>query len=488
MRSTRVDSSATPPNRSPNSKWWAMLGIGLGVLMFTIDTSIVNIALPTLVNQLNTTFATIQWVVLSYLLVLTALVLGVARLGDMLGKKRLYSIGLIIFTISSLLCGLAPSVGYLIGFRALQGLGAVFISALGAAIITEVFPDSERGRALGIIGAIVSLGVSLGPSVGGLLIGIAGWRLIFFVNLPIGIFASFIVARVVPPSPRSGITQRFDWLGALVMTVTLTCFALGMTEGQNRGFGSGISLTLLAAAAIGLVCFLVVEARIKQPMLNLGIFRNLQFSLSLLMGLLVFIVIAGIIFILPFFLELVLKFSTQKVGLLLAVSPVLGGIVAPISGTLSDRFGSRIITLIGLVFMVVGCLLFSTFDTQLTELGYILRVAPFGIGFGFFQSPNNSAIMGGVSRERLGIASGLLSLSRTLGQTAGVPLLGALFAALAISSANLAPNIKITTAPAEALVYGVQGTFRVAALILCAATVLTAIVWRMERSQGKASM
>jgi EmrB/QacA subfamily drug resistance transporter len=465
-----------------------MLGIGLGVLMFTIDTSIVNIALPTLVNQLNTTFATIQWVVLSYLLVLTALVLGVARLGDMLGKKRLYSIGLIIFTISSLLCGLAPSVGYLIGFRALQGLGAVFISALGAAIITEVFPDSERGRALGIIGAIVSLGVSLGPSVGGLLIGIAGWRLIFFVNLPIGIFASFIVARVVPPSARSGITQRFDWLGALVMTVTLTCFALGMTEGQNRGFGSGISLTLLAAAAIGLVCFLVVEARIKQPMLNLGIFRNLQFSLSLLMGLLVFIVIAGIIFILPFFLELVLKFSTQKVGLLLAVSPVLGGIVAPISGTLSDRFGSRIITLIGLVFMVVGCLLFSTFDTQLTELGYILRVAPFGIGFGFFQSPNNSAIMGGVSRERLGIASGLLSLSRTLGQTAGVPLLGALFAALAISSANLAPNIKITTAPAEALVYGVQGTFRVAALILCAATVLTAIVWRMERSQGKASM
>jgi MFS family permease len=200
------------------------------------------------------------------------------------------------------------------------------------------------------------------------------------------------------------------------------------------------------------------------------------------MGLLVFIAIAGLIFILPFFLELVLKFSTQQVGLLLAVSPVLGGIVAPISGSLSDRFGPRIITLIGLVLMVLGCLLLSTIDTQLTELGYIVRVAPFGIGFGMFQSPNNSAIMGGVSRERLGIASGLLALSRTLGQTAGVPLLGALFAALTLTSANLAPNTNITIAPAEALVYGVQGALRFAALILCAATILTAVVWRMEYS------
>jgi EmrB/QacA subfamily drug resistance transporter len=461
-----------------------MLGIGLGVLMFTLDTSIVNIALPTLVNELDTTFATIQWVVLSYLLIVTALVLGAARLGDMLGKKRLYSVGLIVFTVSSLLCGLAPSVGFLIGFRALQGLGAVFISALGAAIITEVFPDSERGRALGIIGAVVSLGIALGPTVGGLLIGIAGWRTIFLVNVPIGIFASFIVARVIPSPARQGINAKlsFDTFGALLMTVTLTFFALGMTEGQNRGFGSGVAVSLLTSAAIGLVCFLVLESRIKQPMLALDMFRNIQLSLSLLMGLLVFIVVAGLIFILPFFLELVLKFSTQQVGLLLAVSPVLGGIVAPISGTLSDRFGSRIISLIGLVLMLIGCLLLSTLNAQVTELGYVWRVAPFGIGLGMFQSPNNSAIMGGVSRERLGIASGLLSLSRTLGQTAGVPLLGALFAGLALSSSNLASNAKLTDVPAEALVYGVQGTFHAAAVILMAAAILTAVVWRMERS------
>lgn len=477
MRST-TKSSASPPQ----SKWLAMLGIGLGVLMYTIDTSAVNIVLPTLVQTLHTSFATIQWVVLSYLLVITALVLGAARLGDMFGKKRLYLGGLIVFTISSLLCGFAPGVYWLIGFRGMQGLGAVFISALGAAIITEVFPTSERGKALGIIGAIVSLGVAIGPTIGGLLIRIAGWRTIFWVNIPIGIIATFIIIRFVPASVGKA-KQRFDALGSLIMTVTLICFALGMTEGQNQGFTSSTTLILLTSAAIGLACFLAWEARIKQPMLDLSLFRNLQFSLSLLTGVLVFIVIAGIIFILPFFLEWVKHYTTQQVGLLLAVSPIVGGIIAPISGSLSDRFGPRIISLIGLVLMVIGCLLLSTFDTQLTELGYILRVIPFGLGLGMFQSPNNSAIMGGVPREKLGIASGLLSLTRTLGQTAGLPLLGAIFASLTLSHGNLPPYTDLKAAPIEALVYGVQGSFHVAAMILGVAVLVSAVVWRMESSR-----
>ncbi len=464
-----------------------MLGVGLGVLMFTLDTSIVNIALPTLANTLRTNFATIQWVVLSYLLVLTALVLGAARLGDMFGKKRLYLRGLILFTIASLLCGISPSVEWLIGFRALQGLGGVFISALGSAIIAEVFPASERGRALGIVGAAVSLGIALGPTVGGLLIGLSGWRLIFLVNVPVGIFASFIIVRFVPALAGAGTHQRFDWLGAAIATVMLLCFALGMTQGQLEGFGSSKALTLLAISALSLAAFLAIEARIYQPMLNLEMFRNPEFSLSLLMAVLVFVVIAGTIFIMPFFLELALGYPAQRTGLLLAVSPVLGGIVAPFSGSLSDRFGSRIISLIGLLLMVVGCLLISTFDGRLTELGYIVRIAPFGIGLGMFQSPNNSAILGSVPKERLGIASGLMSLSRTLGQTAGLPLMGALFAALSLSSAGLPQTANLTAAPAEALVYGVGGTFRIAAAILCVAAVLTAVVWKLEQRVREAA-
>ncbi len=481
--STESDPVQSHPQAPHSStKWWVMLGVGLGVLMFTLDTSIVNIVLPTLVQVFHTSFATIQWVVLSYLLVITALVLSAARLGDMVGKKQLYVGGLILFTFSSLLCGLAPGVIWLIGFRGLQGLGAVMISGLGAAIVTEVFPHSERGRALGIIGAVVSLGIALGPTVGGMLIEISDWRAIFLVNVPIGIFASFVVAHSVPPCAIDPIKQKFDWLGALIMTVTLVCFALGMTNGQNYGFGSTPTLALLAIATFGLIIFLQVEARMKQPMLDLHMFNNLQFSLSLLTAVLVYIVVAGVIFITPFFLELVLHYPTQKVGLLLAVSPILGGIVAPFSGNLSDRFGPRIISLTGLVLMTIGCLALSTFDAQLTELGYIIRVAPFGMGIGMFQSPNNSAILGEVPPQRLGIASGLLSLSRTLGQSTGLAVMGTLFAVLTLSVASAAD---VTSAPTEALVFGFHTTFRIAALLLLAAAALVAFLWRTGQGMEK---
>ena len=468
------------PSASPQptpAKWWVMLGVGLGVLMFTLDTSIVNIALPTLVKTFETTFATIQWIVLSYLLVVTTLVLGAARLGDMIGKKRLYLGGLIVFTISSLLCGLAPDVGWLIGFRALQGMGAVMISALGAAIVTEAFPSSERGRALGIIGAVVSLGIALGPTVGGLLIGLFNWRMIFLVNVPIGIFASFVVAHYVPANSHPFVGQRFDWVGSIVMTIALVTFALGMTHGQEAGFGNPVTLGLLAIAIISLAIFLWLESHIASPVLDLHLFYNRQFSLSLLTGILVFIVIAGTIFIIPFFLELVLHYSTPHTGVLLAVSPVLGGIVAPFSGNLSDRFGTRIISLVGLVLMVIGCLCISTFNAQMTDLDYIIRVAPFGIGLGMFQSPNNSAILGSVPPERLGIASGLLSLTRTLGQTTGVPLLGAIFAGIVLAQSSTA---MVTDAPAEALVLGVQNTFKLAAAVLTIAACLMFVLWRSQ--------
>lgn len=481
MGNKLAQSNATP--EAGVRKWWVMLGVGLGILMFTLDTSIVNVALPTLVQVFHTTFATIQWVVLSYLLVLTAIVLGAARLGDMIGKKQLYLGGLVLFTISSLLCGLSPSVGWLIAFRTLQGVGAVMISALGAAIVTESFPDSERGRALGIIGAVVSLGIALGPSVGGLLIGVSGWRTIFLVNVPIGIFACLVVNRNVHNRQKALASQRFDWLGAIVMTLVLICFAMGMTYGQDHGFASPLTIGLLLLTLAGLVAFVWLELHMNQPMLDLQLFRNLHFSLSLVTGFLVFVVIAGSILILPFFLELVLRLPTRHTGLLLAVSPILTGIVAPISGNLSDRFGSRLISTIGLLSMALGCWCLSTVSTHMSDIDYILRAAPFGIGLGMFQSPNNSAILGEVPPERLGIASGLLSLTRTLGQTAGLPLMGALFAALTLS---LVPNASdVTTAPPEALVFGMRGTLEIAAGLMLLAAALAAGLWYTERRRKR---
>ncbi len=472
---------AQPQALTGSQKLWALLGVGLGVFMSTLDVGIINVALPTLVQSLHTTFPKAQWTVLSYQLVSASLVLGATRLGDMWGKKLLFLGGLVLFTLSSLLCGLAPSIEWLIGFRSLQGLGAMFISGLGLAIVTEVFPSSERGRAVGVIGSVVSLGLTLGPSTGGLLLGSTGWRSVFLINVPLGLVASLLVTQVVPPSARVKDKQRFDPLGALFALLTLANFGMGMTEGQSQGFSSTGVLVLLVVAALNFVSFLVVEALLAQPLLELHLFRNLQLSMGLLSGWLVFIVLTGALLITPFFLERVMHYPTTKVGLLLAVSPIVSGFIAPLAGALSDRFGSRSIGLIGLGVMIGGCLAISTFDARLTESGYVLGYFLYGTGFGLFRSPNDSTVMGAVPRERLGIASGLLSLSRTLGVTTGVPLMGAVFGVL---SGNLAPGTDVGVAPAEAIVAGFQGTFRLAALILCGAAVASVVrVFRMKHSK-----
>lgn len=466
-------------------KWLAMIGIGIGVFMATLDASIVNISLPTLVKDLNTNFATIQWVVLSYSLVLASLMLGVARLGDMYDKKKLYMAGLSLFTISSLLCGLAPGVEWLIGFRALQGIGAVLTQALGTAIITEVFPAAERGKALGLIGTTVSTGIAVGPALGGMLIGFIGWRSIFLVNVPVGIIALFIINRFVPSSVAHP-GQRFDIPGALTLFLTLTCYALGMTIGQEDGFSDPLVRSLLLGAAVGFVFFIWLEIRAPQPMIELSMFRNVLFSISLVLGVLVFIVMSGL-FIMPFFLQIVKGFSTQTMGLLLMANPIAMGIIAPFAGSLSDRYGSRGISLVGLVLIVIGCLTISTLNSGVTALGFILRLIPFGIGQGMFQSPNNSAIMGAVPRNRLGVASGLLALSRTLGQTTGLPLMGMIFTTQVLVISQTPNSMDITTAPPLALVGGINATYHIAALIVLTALILASLALWIDSRQKRAA-
>ena len=466
-------------------KWWAMFALGLGVLMATLDISIVNVSLPTLMTALQTDFATIQWVILSYVLMVTSLLLGVARLGDILGKRKIYCLGLLVFTAGSLLCGLAPTVGRLIAFRALQGMGAVMTQALGAAIVTEVFPPYERGMALGVIGTIVSVGLALGPAVGGILIGLAGWRSVFLVNVPLGLVAFMAVLKFVPRSAPARTGQRFDLAGAAVLFMVLGGYALGMTLAQRHGFGQWNVLLFLGLAVIGLPLFILIQHRLSQPMLKLALFKNTLFSINLLMSFLVFIVLGGT-FITPFFLELVMGYPTRHVGLFMMVVPVCMGLIAPISGSLSDRFGPRGISLIGLMVVVGGCLSVSTLHAGLDGPGIALRLAPLGLGLGIFSSPNNSAIMGGVSREHLGVASGLMALSRNLGHSSGIPLIGVLFTSQVMSAGGLAAGAKVTDAPPAALVAGISGTYRVAALVVTASVILAGLALWLDRGRRRA--
>ncbi len=474
-----------PVNRSSRvDKWGVMTAVGLSIFMATLDVTIVNVSLPTLVNSLRTDFATIQWVILGYVLVVTSMTLSMARLGDMLGKRNLFAGGLLLFTLGSLLCGLSPGVYWLIAFRMVQGLGAAVTQALGAAIVTEAFPSSERGKAMGIIGSTVSVGLAMGPALGGILIGTLGWRSVFLINIPIGALAVWATFRHVPPSGREGNDQAFDFPGAFLVLFLMGTYALGMTFGQRQGFGHAGSISLLFTAALFLAAFIVVEKRTASPMVDLELFKNALFSINLLMGWLVFIVVAAS-FTLPFYLEKVKDFRPEMVGLLMMILPVSMGLVASLAGLLSDRFGARGVSVVGLLVCIWGCLSVSSLNQDVGALGTALRLVPLGVGMGLFQSPNNSAIMGAVPRHRLGLASGLMTLSRTLGHTTGIPIAGAAFTAWVLRSAATPGLTDVAKAPPPALVSGLSGVYETAAWVIAAATLLAGLALYLDQRRHR---
>jgi EmrB/QacA subfamily drug resistance transporter len=461
-------------------KWYVMAAVAMSTFLATIDGSIVNVALPTLVQDLDADFATVQWVVLAYLLTLATLLLSMGRLGDMVGKKPIYTAGFVVFTTGSVLCGLAPTVYWLIAFRVLQAVGAAMTLALGMAIVTEAFPPSERGRALGLNGTIVSIGIVVGPTLGGVILDSLSWNWIFYVNLPVGILGTLMSLRFVPAFKPAG-RQRFDFAGAASLLASLLSLLLALTLGQHLGFTDPRVLILFGLFVAVLAAFITIERRSSQPMIDLNLFQNRLFSINLVTGLITFVSLGGTIILIPFFLQNVLGYDTRQVGLLMATVPLAIGVVAPISGAVSDRIGPRPITVVGLATMLLGFYAMSTLDAQTGTLGYVLRFLPVGVGMGIFQSPNNSAVMGAVPRQRLGIASGLLSVTRTLGQTTGIAVLGALWASQVAYHSGAALLGGVTNAPAAAQVAGLHNTFLVVMVLLALGLALS--VWGLVQER-----
>jgi EmrB/QacA subfamily drug resistance transporter len=460
-----------------------MAAVGMGIFLATIDGSIVNVALRTLENTFSTDFPTVQWVVLAYLLTLTTLMLTIGRLADMLGKKSIYAVGFIIFTLGSVLCGTATSIYWLIGFRVFQAIGAAMIMALGMAIITESFPGKERGRALGISGAIVSIGIVVGPTLGGLLISSLSWRWIFYVNLPIGILGTLMVIRFVPNIKPAG-GQHFDYLGAITLFISLFSLLIALTNLQQIGEStSQVTRVILLFISFFtfLILFIFIELHSKEPMIDLHLFKNRLFSTGLITGFFTFICIAGTVILIPFYLQIVLGYDTLKVGLLLAVVPISLGIFAPLSGSLSDRYGTRPITVSGLIVLLLGYYAMSTLNASTNEAGFILRFLPIGIGMGIFQSPNNSAIMGSAPQERLGIASGMLAITRSLGQTTGVAILGAVWAARAFLIEGLPISGSATQLPPDAQVRALSDIFILSVVFIGCALLIALGAWAQEK-------
>jgi len=462
-------------------KWSVMAAVATGVFLSTIDGSIVNVALPTLARELRAPFAAVQWVVLAYLFVLVSLMMVAGRLADVYGKKKLYVAGFVIFTVGSLFCGLSPTVTALVASRVVQGVGASLLMALGAAIVTEVFPLEERGRAMGLIGMMVSIGLVSGPTLGGVILGSFRWHAIFFVNLPLGIVGTLLVLRVVP-SHLTASRQSFDIRGAVLLFVALLSFLLAVTLGPHGHFPKLALVLLGLVAVIGFFYFVRTEMRTKHPLVDLGMFRNSQLVTNVVTGVLVFVASAGLVFLLPFFLQNVQGRTPREAGMLLITGPLMIGLTAPISGWLSDIVGTRILTVVGLCVLVVAYGLVSTLSANSGTVAYIVRVAWVGFGMGIFQSPNNSAIMGSVPRDRLGVASGLLSLARTLGQTTGVAMVGALWAALVRLHAS--PLLDVTHAPVDTQLKALKWVTRILAVIVCIALSIAVTSWIRLRRHG----
>ncbi|MDJ0498475.1 MAG: MFS transporter [Acidimicrobiia bacterium] len=475
--------AAPSPAIDYSRKWYVMTATGLGIFLGTIDGSIVNVALPTISKDLGTTFATVQWVVIAYLLTLATLTLGIGRLGDMLGKKPIYTTGFAVFTIGSVLCGLAPGIAALIAARVVQAFGAAMIFSLGMAIITQSFPPSERGKALGISGALVSVGIVIGPSVGGFIVDQWTWRWIFMVNLPIGMIGTAAAHRFVPDIPPPG-GQRFDFVGAGVFFIALFSTMLGLSLAQGRTFASSLVLLLLAVGAAATLLFMAVERRVEQPMLDLSLFSNRLLTINLLTGWMTFFAISGVFILVPFYLENVLGASPRQVGLLIAPAPLLLGLAAPVSGSISDRVGPRRVLVFGLAILVVAYSMMQLLYEDSPLWMIVLVMAPAGLGMGIFQSPNNSAVMGSAPAERLGVTSAMLGITRNTGQLTGISVLGAIWA-LRVAHHHGA-TIDAQTAPAISQAAALRDVGLVNALFVAVALALSIWGLREEKRAGRA--
>jgi len=471
---------APPEGVDYSRKWFVLIAIAMAIFLGTVDGSIVNVALPTLVDEFETTFNVAQWVVLAYLLTQTSLTLMFGRLGDMIGKKPIFTAGFSVFTIGSVLAGLSPTIEFLIAARIVQAVGASMIFALGFAITTEAFPPSERGKALGINGTTVSLGIMAGPIIGGIILEATDWRWIFFVNLPIGIIGTITAIKFVPNTkPKGG--QRFDFVGAGTFFVGLLTFLLALTMGQNIGFTEPLILGMFTVSVAALAAFIAVERRVAQPMLNLALFKSRDLTVNLITGFIGFFALSGMILLVPFYLTDVIGLSPRGIGFVLGAIPITMGIVAPMSGMLSDRIGSRPVTVVGLALMTIAYAIAGFwFEGATTALVVVIVGLIIGLGFGIFQSPNNSAILGSVPHDQLGVTSGMLTINRTTASLTGIAVLGALWAA---RTAVYAGGGEVANAPAAAQAAALTDTMIGAAVLVGMALLLALWAWRSKQHE-----
>jgi EmrB/QacA subfamily drug resistance transporter len=450
----------------------------LGSILGPLDGSILNVILPTITHSFSATMAVAEWVPMVYLLTIAGLVLLFGRLGDIVGYRRVFLSGLVGFVAASVLCATSPTIHALVAFRALQGLAASMMMAVPLAILTRTFPARQRGQALGLYALSISVGLAVGPSLGGFLTSLVSWRAAFLINVPVGLVAFVVAVRVLPE--MRGRAGRVDVAGAALALAALSSFLLFVTEAQQDGLTT-FTVALLAIAVLAAFLFVRTERRSSDPMLPLHLFRNPSLSCGALASLFNFIGQFVVVFLTPFFLQRVLEESPGRVGLVMTAFPVAVLCVAPASGALSDRIGTVGPAVFGMTVCALSCGLLATLPADAGAEQVAWRLGLFGLGAGIFGSPNNSAVMGSAPREHLGVVSSLLGTVRTVGMVLGVAAGAAVLYALVPESllrgGPLSPAQVATYLNGLRHAYAVGGCFALGAALLSAAR-----GWRRTRS------
>ncbi len=418
-------SASIPHDGLPaGSRIWAVLTTMIGVGMASLDTSIANTALPSIAADVHATPAGSIWVVNAYQLALVATLLPFGALGEILGYRRVYAVGLAVFTAASLVCALSWSLPTLTAARVLQGLGASGMMSVNTALVRFIFPKRMLGRGLGINAMTVAVLTALGPTVAAGILSVAAWPLLFAVNVPFGVVAVVLALRVLPETPRAA--RRFDWASGVLNAAAFGLLVFGIGEIAHSASRFVVLLVLAGAVAAG-AALVRRQRRLSAPMLPLDLYRRPMFALSSLTSMCSFAA-QGLAYVsLPFLFQTVMGHSAVETGLLLTPWPVMTALMAPIAGPLSDRFPPALLGGAGLAVLCAGLAMMAALPADASTAGICWRLAVCGTGFGFFQSPNLRAIMSSAPPERSGGASGTVATSRLLGQSLGAALVALCF-------------------------------------------------------------
>jgi EmrB/QacA subfamily drug resistance transporter len=411
-----------------NRKWWTLAAVGFGLFMIMLDNTVVNVALPSIRTDLGIGISELEWIVNAYALTFGVLMLSGGKLADLFGRRRIFIVGLVIFTVASLACGLASSAELLIAARTVQGVGAALMNPATLSIVTATFPPRQRGMAIGIWAGVSALALAFGPLIGGLLTENINWNWVFFVNVPIGVLAVLAARIFITETRDTSHEQRLDLPGLLASGIGLFALTYGLIQTNNHAWTSPLVLSMFAVAAVSLVAFVLLERHQRIPMLDLSLFRNTTFAGANTVMLLVGVALFGVFFFNSLLVQNILGYSAIQTGATFLPMTVMIVLVAPVAGRLADRFGARWLISVGMTLVAFALVLFGRLTADATFWSILPGLLFAGVGMAISMAPTTAAAMGSVPVDKAGVGSAVINSMRQVGGSIGIAVMGALFA------------------------------------------------------------